>query len=416
MQNNDHILGGVALTDFLQEYWQQKPLLIRNAIDSFSCPISANEMAGLACEPGVESRIILERDGKHPWQCLHGPFEEAFFTQLPDSHWTLLLQSCNLHIPAFAQLLEQFRFIPNWRVDDVMVSYAAPGGSVGPHTDNYDVFLLQAEGKRKWKISTQPVDDTDFVPNLDLKILKSFSAEQSWELEAGDMLYLPPGVAHHGVAEENNKDDDCITISIGFRAPNLKELSTALLDEVLLDPTEIINSKFYQDPHLPLQDNPGEISPQALEQINSMLQQELNHRIQDSDWFGKYITSSTAMSGTQEALLVDVVPFNITNQQCFQRIADGQQLVRNEASKLAFFLADGNEKDEKQTIHFFSNGQVEYYSLDLLTIVSLVCNHRYPPLGQLTDALNNKEALLFLTNVINQGYLYFERDVEDNGD
>lgn len=403
MQTPDHILGNTPLSTFLEEYWQQKPLLIRSAIENYASPISADEMAGLACEPDVESRIILERDGEHPWQCLHGPFEEAVFAELPATHWTLLLQSCNLHIPAFAQLLERFRFIPNWRVDDVMVSYAAPGGSVGPHTDNYDVFLLQAQGKRRWGISTQAVADTDFIPDLGLKVLKSFEAEQSWELEAGDMLYLPPGIIHSGVANESlsgqdQNGEDCITISIGFRAPSLTELTSALLDEVLAQQTISFGSdqaaNFYQDPNLPLQENPGEISAEALAKINAMVQQELNRRLQDSDWFGKYITNTT------EEPPAEPMELDIDLAQCLQLLREGQPLVRNESSKLAYFLSDKVEHESSRAIHFFCNGRVEYYPQEMLPIIQLVCNHRYPPVALLNDALADNAAQSFLAKLI----------------
>lgn len=416
MQTPNHILGNTPLSTFLEEYWQQKPLLIRSAIENYSSPISADEMAGLACEPDVEARIILERDGEHPWQCLHGPFVEAVFSELPATHWTLLLQSCNLHIPAFAQLLERFRFIPNWRVDDVMVSYAAPGGSVGPHTDNYDVFLLQAQGKRRWGISTQAVADADFIPDLGLKVLKSFEAEQSWELEAGDMLYLPSGVAHFGVADESlsgqdQNGEDCITISIGFRAPSLTELTSALLDEVLAQQTISFGSdqaaNFYQDPNLPLQENPGEISAEALAKINTMVQQELNRRLQDSDWFGKYITNTFAMAEalpgddqSTEEPLPEGMELDIDLAQCLQLLREGQPLVRNESSKLVYFLSDKAEQDKNRVIHFFCNGRVEYYPMELLSIIQLVCNHRYPPVADLNVALADNAAQSFLAKLI----------------
>ena len=407
MQNPDHILGNTPLSTFLAEYWQQKPLLIRSAIENYASPISADEMAGLACEPEVESRIILERDGEHPWQCLHGPFEATVFTELPATHWTLLLQSCNLHIPAFAQLLERFRFIPNWRVDDVMVSYAAPGGSVGPHTDNYDVFLLQAQGKRRWGISTRAVADEDFIPDLGLKVLKSFEPEQSWVLAAGDMLYLPPGVIHFGVADESlsaqdQEGEDCITISIGFRAPNLTELCGALLDEVLAQQTTSRGSEqaanFYRDPNLPLQENPGEISAQALAKIKAMVQQELDRRLQESDWFGKYITTTLAMTDESPTEPED------NPAQYLQFLAEGHPLVRNEDSKLAYFLADKTAQDKHRAIHFFCNGHVKYYPLEMLEIIQLVCNHRYPPVAELNNALADSEAQTFLAKLIYDGH------------
>lgn len=399
MQNNTHPLGNIPLSTFLQEFWQQKPLLIRNAIENYKCPISADEMAGLACEPDVESRIILEHDGDHPWQCQHGPFDESLFSQLPETHWTLLLQSCNVYIDTFAKLLEQFRFIPNWRVDDVMVSYAPPGGSVGPHTDNYDVFLLQAQGKRRWEISTDSYTEADFYPDLDLKILRLFKPEESWELEPGDMLYLPPGVAHHGVAL-----NDCITISIGFRAPNEFELSTALLDEVLSQQTTKNNIRFYRDPDFPLQDNPGEISAWALQRINNMVSQALSSRIQNSDWFGKYITEAGESTEPPESMQVS----NMTQQRCFKMLEQGQQLVRNECAKLAFF------RNEEDRIHFFCNGVVACYPIELLDLITIVCNNRYPSIALLIKALDNNETKLFLYNLIKQGHFYFEKDCSDS--
>ena len=393
MKNDDHLLGNMTLSKFLEEYWQQKPLLIPNAIRDYSCPISADELAGLACEPEVESRIILEQ-GESPWQCMHGPFEESLFSQLPETLWTLLIQSCNLHIEAFAQLLERFHFIPNWRVDDVMVSYAAPGGSVGPHTDNYDVFLLQAQGVRRWSISTQESLEKDFIPELDLRILKSFEAEKTWELEAGDMLYLPPGVAHHGVAHEDDLDD-CITISIGFRAPNYTELSTALLDEILSQHAEKNDSTFYRDPKIPIQENCGEISDWAVQRLNRIVQQEISTIIKDSDWVGKFLTSSVLQVDEPSESTQSITP-----EQCFQLLAEGNQLVRNETSKLAFI------HKSKDRIHFFCNGNVSYLPIGLLEIVSIVCNNRYPSTTLLIDALDTDAAKIFLCDLLNRGYFF----------
>jgi len=393
-------LGNILITDFLQEYWQQKPLLIRKAMPNYECPVSADEMAGLACEAEVESRIILERDGDYPWQCHQGPFDEAVFSTLPETHWTLLLQSCNIYLPQFAQLLEQFRFIPNWRVDDIMVSYAAPEGSVGPHTDNYDVFLLQAQGQRRWQISTHTNNEANFLPDLDLKILKSFSAEQTWVLDPGDILYLPPGVAHYGVAQQG-VTEDCITISIGFRAPDATELCTALLDEVLEQEMAIKNNDFYQDPHFPSQENSGEISAWALNRIKTMLRQALDTKIENNDWFGKYITH---VSDTSDNLLTQ-----LTQSQCLQNLKEGKQLVRNESSKLAFIVEKGIN-DNEQTIHFYYNGEMRISPTTLLPLIKLLCNDRYPPIDLLSKTLSSDAEKSLLCDLINQGHFYFETD------
>ncbi|MDH5181277.1 MAG: cupin domain-containing protein [Gammaproteobacteria bacterium] len=412
MQTPEHILGNTPLSTFLAEYWQQKPLLIRSAIKHYVSPISADEMAGLACEEEVESRIILERDGDHPWQCLHGPFAESVFAELPATHWTLLLQSLNLHIPAFADLLERFRFIPNWRVDDVMVSYAAPGGSVGPHTDNYDVFLLQAQGKRRWEISTRAVADEDFIPDLGLKVLTSFEAEQGWVLEAGDMLYLPPGVIHHGVAVDDVDSGDCITVSIGFRAPSLTELAGALLDEVLAQDSISLASdqgeRFYQDPQLPLQENPGEITQQALAKIKQMVLQELQRRLEDSDWFGKFITH------TPEAFTSVVDETDFDAAVCLEPFKAGVPLVRNEAAKPAYFITDQAAQDRPAAIHFFINGRVGHYPLTMLPLIQLVCNQRHPPPAELSAALTDAMAEELLARLIYEGFFEYLDDEDDS--
>lgn len=205
---------------FLRKYWQKRPLLMRAAlpVDHFS--LSAEELAGLACESEIESRLIIEH-GKGNWELLHGPFGDADFADLPESHWTLLVQDVDKFLPQVARLIDDFGFVPGWRIDDVMISFATDQGGVGPHTDAYDVFLMQAEGRRRWRISEKQYTDEDLLPDLEQRILSNFEAEQEWILEPGDILYLPPGVAHWGTAE-----GDCMTYSLGFRAPSQQELAS----------------------------------------------------------------------------------------------------------------------------------------------------------------------------------------------
>ena len=203
-----NVLGGMPVAKFLRDYWQKKPLLVRGAFPGFRDPISPDELAGLACEDGVESRIVREK-GKTPWEVTWGPHEESRFTKLPERGWTVLVQEVNRWVPEAALLLDCFAFIPNVRVDDVMVSYAVPGGNVGPHLDSYDVFLVQGQGKRRWKFHTKPTKDVELVPDLDLRVLARFRPDVDEVLEPGDMLYLPPGFAHHGVAVT-----PCLTYSI----------------------------------------------------------------------------------------------------------------------------------------------------------------------------------------------------------
>src|SRR6476469_9032566 len=237
----------VEISTFMKRHWQRKPLLVRAAFPRFEDPLSPREILGFAGSPDVQSRLVRRRGAR--WSLEHGPFAAAKFRNLPKRDWTVLVQDTNHLSPAADRLLRRFDFIPHARIDDVMVSYAVPGGSVGPHVDSYDVFLLQGQGKRRWRISRQ--EDLAFVPGLDLKILAAFKPEEEWVLEAGDMLYLPPGVAHHGIAES-----ECLTWSIGFRAPTHRELTAAFLD-FLRDRLEPEGQ--YRDPGEPPTRHPAEI-------------------------------------------------------------------------------------------------------------------------------------------------------------
>lgn len=254
------LLNQLTPEQFLSEYWQKKPLLIRQAIPGFCGLLDPNELAGLACEDEVQSRLVQFAKGQ--WQVTHGPMTEKTFSRLPEKDWTLLVQGVNHYLPEATDLLAQFNFIPHARLDDLMVSYAPDGGGVGPHLDSYDVFLLQGSGKRHWKISAQ----TDFtlIEDAPLRILKHFKTEQEWVLEAGDMLYLPPQIAHWGVAVGN----DCMTYSIGFRAPKAQELAHEFMhfmqDHIQLE-------GIYQDPDAAVQAHPAEISAHMVSKVSQTL-------------------------------------------------------------------------------------------------------------------------------------------------
>ena len=219
-------LQGFDRVEFIQQYWQKKPCLMRQAFANFESPVSPEELAGLACEEGVHSRLVIEKDAETPWQLSYGPFSEDEFRSLPASHYSLLVSECEKWIPELAELLDEFRFIPSWRIDALMVSYAPLGGSVGPHSDEYDVFLLQAQGHRKWQYTNSRVENPTLLAGLDLAIMQDFTADQEAVLAPGDMLYLPPGIAHHGVAL-----DPCLTYSIGFRAATAVEVLESFILE-----------------------------------------------------------------------------------------------------------------------------------------------------------------------------------------
>ena len=224
------MLGGLTAVSFLQRHWQKRPLLVRAALPEFAGMLQPRELMQLACREDAQARVVV-RTGRR-WEVHHGPFTAAFFKRLAPARWTLLVQDVNHFLPRARELLERFRFLPYARLDDVMVSYAPPGGGVGPHFDSYDVFLLQAHGRRRWRIGAQR--DLTLVPGAPLKLLARFRPQEEHVLEPGDMLYLPPGHAHDGVAV-----DDCMTCSIGFRAPAWQELAgqflTYLQDHVALE-------------------------------------------------------------------------------------------------------------------------------------------------------------------------------------
>ncbi|MFM9836173.1 MAG: JmjC domain-containing protein [Methylophilaceae bacterium] len=273
------LLGNITPAQFLTEYWQKKPLLIRGAIPDFTGLLSPNELAGLACEDDVQARLIQHK--KEKWSVQQGPFDDGDFAKLPKDNWTLLVQSVNHHLPEAVGLLALFNFIPHARLDDLMVSYAPDGGGVGAHFDSYDVFLLQGSGKRKWQISAQK--DLSLVEGAPLRILKHFKAEQEWVLEAGDMLYLPPQIPHWGIAV----GDDCMTYSIGFRAPKSIELQHEFLS-YLQDNLQA--EGLYADPDLTLQEHAAEISENMLNKVHAMLQKMTWDKENIADFLGKYLT------------------------------------------------------------------------------------------------------------------------------
>ena len=244
-------LAGVDVGRFMRRHWQRRPLLLRGAIKDFTDPLSPAHVLALAGSDAASSRLV-QRIGKR-WTVEHGPFRSSRFKQLPRRDWTVLVQDTNHFSARAARLLEHFDFIPHARIDDVMVSYAVPGGGVGPHVDSYDVFLLQGHGTRRWQVSRQA--DHAFVPGLPLKVLAHFQPDEEWVLEAGDMLYLPPGIAHHGVAMS-----ECLTWSIGFRAPTDAELVEGFLDFLRDRPGP---GGQYRDPGAAATRHPGAI-PEAM--------------------------------------------------------------------------------------------------------------------------------------------------------
>lgn len=253
---------GMDPDSFLADYWQQKPLLFRQAFKDFENPLSPDELGGLALDEDIHSRLILKQS-ETQWHMRTGPFQEEDLTSLPAKDWTLLVSDIDKQLDGFNRFLTFFRFIPDWRIDDLMISYAPTGASAGPHLDAYDVFLFQASGQRQWQIDSSDGVDQTMLPDNDIRILQHFNPTDDWVLEAGDMLYLPPGVPHHGVS----KDDQCMTWSVGFRAPSHTELCTDLVQQLI---KSIDDEKRYTDGQLKRQEHPGEISRDAIAKIRQI--------------------------------------------------------------------------------------------------------------------------------------------------
>ncbi|MGB3752936.1 MAG: cupin domain-containing protein [Parerythrobacter sp.] len=311
---------------FLRDHWQKTPLLIRNPWDAWRNPVEPDELAGLACEPHVGSRLVTGDGAEGGALALeHGPMPTDRFDALGTAPWALLVQAVDHYVPAVADLIEAFRFIPNWRIDDVMVSYATDKGGVGAHYDQYDVFLIQGLGRRRWELGGMCDGDTPLLPHDDLRLLAAFEARQDYVLEPGDILYVPPGIAHRGTAIGH----DCMTYSVGFRAPSAVELvegwSDAVLDTMIDD-----DADRYGDSGLVIQANPGEISGEALSRLHGMVAAKLADRDAFARWFGTYATAPKNDT-------IDWRPDTaISAEEVAAALEGGTALVRNPASRFAF--------------------------------------------------------------------------------
>lgn len=272
------LLGGLSPTRFFAEYWHKKPLLIRGAVPNLDQVLDGQGLKELACREEAESRLV--RRVRDNWRVKHGPFGAAELATLPKKDWSLLVSGVNLLNPTGDALLNAFNFAPYARLDDLMVSFAPPGGGVGPHFDAYDVFLIQGLGRRRWEVSAQ--DDLELVPDCPLRILQRFQVEQSWELEPGDMLYLPPQYAHNGVALT-----DCMTWSIGFRTPTTQEMATQFL--VYLQDTVNLDG-VYADPDLRYSRHPGRIPDGMVRGLKDMIRRIRWTDADMEDFIGRYLS------------------------------------------------------------------------------------------------------------------------------
>jgi 50S ribosomal protein L16 3-hydroxylase len=377
-------VGGHTARELLRDYRQKKPLLIRQAIPDFESPIDADELAGLALEEEVESRLVIEH-GERPWELRRGPFAEDTFSTLPEREWTLLVQAVDQFVPEVAELLEQFRFLPSWRIDDVMISFAAPGGSVGPHFDNYDVFLLQAHGKRNWKIGQMCSSESPMLQHADLRILAEFEESAEWVLEPGDMLYLPPRLAHYGIAE-----DDCMTYSVGFRAPSAAEVLTHFTDFLS---QYLTDEERYTDADIQPASDPHQIQSDALDRLKSLLAEHMSDERMLLTWFGQFMTEPRypeLVAGPEELQEEDVVG----------SLEDGGVLIRNPSARMAWSEVDDD-------LLLFASGQSRYLPGKLRELLKMICAAEALHIDNLGEWLTDEDARDLLCELVKQGSLGF---------
>jgi 50S ribosomal protein L16 3-hydroxylase len=305
LDRKNHILGKISNDVFLKKYWQKKPLLIRDAIKNFKSPITEKDLFRIAQNENAISRLIEFKRGI--WQVKYGPFKKLDLPKKINTPWTILVQNMNHHLPFAESFLNLFKFIPYARLDDLMVSFATKKGSVGPHFDSYDVFLFQAKGEREWKISEQKKFSLD--KKSAIKIITNFKVKNTWVLKPGDLLYLPPNVGHWGVSQS----DDCLTYSIGFRAPGTFEIQSKFLD-FIQDNLITNQNDLYKDPNLNLQKNPAEINSNMIKKIQRIVNQLRWNTNSINNFIGQLLTDpiegavfETSKSMTAEVFIKDLI-------------------------------------------------------------------------------------------------------------
>ncbi|WP_189518926.1 cupin domain-containing protein [Kushneria pakistanensis] len=384
-------LGGMSAETFLRDYWQKKPLLIRGAFPDFQSPLDPDDLAGLACEDNVEARLV-ELDGPDkPWQVSHGPFDDETFARLGRKDWSLLVQAVDHYVPEVAELLEHFTFIPRWRLDDIMVSFAPPGGNVGAHVDNYDVFLLQASGQRRWQLGGVMGEDAPIIDGIDLRILADFSVteDQDWVLEPGDMLYLPPRVAHHGISQS----EDCMTFSVGFRAPSMDEMVTSWADYL---GEQLDESSRYHDPDLEAAHDGALIDESAMARVRRQMLAALDNPEQMAQWFGRTMTQVKY----PDQLMPPITPAN--EETLRSALLEGDLLEPAPGSRLAWHPC-------KDQAALFVDG-------DGYTCSTALAKRLSSARAIDQEVLALEDAATLLVTLVNRGSLHWVEDDDDLDD
>lgn len=372
-------INNLCEQEFLNQYWQKKPLLIKQGFTDFQDPIEAEELAGLAMEESIESRIVTNHN--NDWQAYQGPFED--FEKLTEQHATLLVQAVDHWHSDAAQLLHPFRFIPNWRIDDLMISYSTPKGGVGPHLDQYDVFIIQGEGKRHWRVGLPDPTLKQFAQNKKLLQVEQFEAVIDCILEPGDILYIPPGCPHEGYAIEN-----ALNYSVGFRAPNQQDLFSSFADHVIDTDS---GQKRYTDHTLALRDSKGELLQSETDKVKTLMQALLNNDELFKHWLGNTLS--------QAKHEMDLAPLEepINCEQMSDFIANNAEEFERLGGVRAIY------QQLEDTLLLSING--ENYPLPLcdLNAVKLLTDHDYVNTDDLNAAQPSLVFIQTFTTLVNEG-------------
>lgn len=374
-------LNNLTRQQFLDEYWQKKPVLIRGALNDFDDPITPDELAGLAMEPSAESRLVSQTDGE--WNAEHGPFES--YDHLGEENWSLLIQGVDHWDENVDALLKEFRFMPNWRIDDVMVSFATPGGGVGPHVDNYDVFIIQGSGKRHWQVGSNEAL-TEVVANEALLHVETFEPIIDAHLNPGDMLYIPPGFPHQGVAIEPS-----MSFSVGYRTIAKSHLFSGFAD-YLID--NQLGKDMVVDPQRQATTTPGLVDQDDVRNLTTSLQDMLNDEQRLTDFYGKHLSAAKHELAIEE----DIEPFStdeifdILQAQPLNRLGGLRCLYFPQEWAKGWLYIDGEKYSVSPTLH---------------NAIALLADETVLSYAQLAPWLEHEEFKMLITQFVNQGFWYF---------
>ena len=378
-------LGDLSVTEFLSDYWQKKPVCIRNGVAFQEALIAVDELAGLALEPEVESRLIENNGDVKDWQVIHGPLVEADFNKERDFPWTLLVQGVDCFVPQVHDFLARFRFVPSWRLDDIMISYATQGAGVGAHFDRYDVFLIQGQGQRQWQIGGTCNENSALMAHDQLCLLQNFDVHQEFILNSGDLLYIPPLIAHKGVA----MSDACVTYSVGFRSPSYGDVLASFADERSTDISADLRLK--DQGFAP---KSGEISAKDIAVLMQLMQAQITPE-NVAQWFGKHSTEAKypALDMSEEAM-------DQTELEAI--IKDGYGVLRvSEGVRLAYtWQGDGG-------LTLFVQGEALPCPPDATVFIEAIVNQWVLEVENIAPLLAHDAAKAMLLILHNQGYLYF---------